>query len=123
VLDPTGTYLLVPDLGADLVRVWNVDQKTLALHPSKALVAAVGSGPRHIAFLKTESKTFMYLVSELANTITVYDVAYKCDGSLDFKQVFITSTDGDNQTLPASVTAAEVSLSVSPFLSHPFTRC
>lgn len=118
MLDPTGTFLVVPDLGADLVRVWNVDPKTLDLTPSTPLSAANGSGPRHVAFLKTESKTFMYLTSELANTVTVYEVTYRCDGTLGFGQVFITNTHGDNSTLPSNITAAEVHLSVSP-LSFP----
>ncbi|KAB5532665.1 Lactonase, 7-bladed beta-propeller-domain-containing protein [Coniochaeta sp. 2T2.1] len=111
VLDPTGAFLLVPDLGADLVRVWNVDAKTLALSPFVPLAAAPGSGPRHVAFLETDEKTFMYLISELGNTVTVYAVDYRCDGSLGFEQVFITNTHGDNGTLPAGVTAAEIALS------------
>ncbi|KAB5523984.1 Lactonase, 7-bladed beta-propeller-domain-containing protein [Coniochaeta sp. 2T2.1] len=111
VLDPTGAFLLVPDLGADLVRVWNVETNTLALSPSVPLVAAPGSGPRHVAFLKTEKKTFMYLISELANTVTAYAIDYHCDGSLGFEQVFITNTHGENGTLPAGVTAAEIALS------------
>jgi hypothetical protein len=59
----------------------------------------------------------MYLISELANTITVYDVTYNCDGSLGFKQVFITNTHGDNSTLPSNITAAEIHLSVSTTVS------
>ena len=55
----------------------------------------------------------MYLISELANTITVYDVAYRCDGTLGFDQVFISNTHGDSSTLPPNVTAAEIHLSVS----------
>lgn len=122
VLDPTGGFLVVPDLGADLVRVWNVDQKTLELSASAPLNAPTGSGPRHVAFLKTASKTFMYLISELANTVTAYLVTYKCDGSLGFTEVFRTNTHGDNSTLPSTVTAAEIHLSVSPTKSFPHIR-
>ncbi|OIW32062.1 putative isomerase YbhE [Coniochaeta ligniaria NRRL 30616] len=100
VLDPTGTFLLVPDYGADLVRVWNVDQKTLALTASTPLTAAIGSGSCRLVFLKTASRTLMYLISEIANTITVYDTTYKCDGSLGFEQVYMTDTHGLNTTLP-----------------------
>jgi 6-phosphogluconolactonase (cycloisomerase 2 family) len=126
VLDPTGGFLLVPDLGADLVRIWNVDQNTLALRASAPLAAAPGSGPRHIAFLKTDAKTFMYLISELANNITAYDVTYKCDGSLSFKQVYITNTHGDtNSKIPPTTTAAEIQLSVSStyLLPDRLTKC
>lgn len=31
VLDPTGDFLLFPDLGSDLLRVFKVDKKTLSL--------------------------------------------------------------------------------------------
>lgn len=120
VLDPAGGFLVVPDLGADLVRVWNVNQKTLGLSPSTPLEAPAGSGPRHVAFLKIAAKTFMYLISELANTVTAYDVTYKCDGSLGFREVFRTNTHGDNSTLPSNITAAEIHLSVSPTKSLPY---
>lgn len=50
ILDPTGQYVLVPDLGADLVRVFSWDQTTLKLKQLDPLHATPGSGPRHAAF-------------------------------------------------------------------------
>lgn len=50
VLDPTGKFVLAPDLGADLVRVYSIDAVAGTLTECPALVAAPGSGPRHAAF-------------------------------------------------------------------------
>lgn len=57
LLDPTGMFLLVPDLGADQVRVLRVQRDTGVLHvceDSDGIVEA-GSGPRHAVFLSSAS--------------------------------------------------------------------
>lgn len=109
-VDPTGNFVLVPDLGSDLVRILRVDASSLGLTEISPLVAATGSGPRHLEFLRTDDKTFMYLLGELDNTITVYQVEYTAD-SVEFDKVFVTGTFGE-RTVPQSTTA-EVHLSVS----------
>ncbi|KLU82656.1 3-carboxymuconate cyclase [Magnaporthiopsis poae ATCC 64411] len=108
VVDPTGNFILVPDLGSDLVRILRIDSSSLGLTDISPLVAATGSGPRHIKFLCTDDKTFMYLIGELDNTITVYRVKYAAD-SIEFDKVSVTGTFGE-RTVPQS-TAAEVHLS------------
>lgn len=113
LLDPTGSFFLVPDLGADLVRVFKVDEGSLEWEALDPLVAAPGSGPRHATFLVTEDKTVMYLVGELANTITAYEVTYSSDSSLEFSELFAISTHGTGSSVPAGTTAAEIELSVS----------
>jgi 6-phosphogluconolactonase (cycloisomerase 2 family) len=85
VTDPTGQYILAPDLGADLVRIYTWDRRTLALTALPPLVAAPGSGPRHLAFytpsgIPGSSPTYLYLVGELAATVTGYAVRYTADG-------------------------------------------
>lgn len=50
IVDPTGKFLLSPDLGADLVRVFAIDQTTGLLETCPALNATGGSGPRHATF-------------------------------------------------------------------------
>jgi 6-phosphogluconolactonase (cycloisomerase 2 family) len=111
-LDPTGQFILVPDLGADLVRVFLVDKKTLQWKAVAPLVAAAGSGPRHLTFATKGNKAYLYLISELANTITGYEVTYS-PSSLAFKEVFKVPTHGEGTTVAASVSAAEIILSVS----------
>jgi 6-phosphogluconolactonase (cycloisomerase 2 family) len=123
ILDPTGQYVLVPDLGADLVRVFSYDSKTLQLKALSPLQAAPGSGPRHAAFWNPQgvkgegSTTFFYLVAELASTVTGYEVEYLPNGGgLQFKKLFNESTYGLlNQ--PEGNAPAEVRVSVSPDLS------
>lgn len=114
ILDPTGHYVLVPDLGADLVRIYSWDQESLKLHPLAPLHAAAGSGPRHAAFWKPYSvacencTTYMYLVAELAGTVTGYAVTYLPNGGgLDFKKVYESPTTGvlrlDRRNAPAEI--------------------
>ncbi|CAK3784484.1 hypothetical protein DOTSEDRAFT_57285 [Lecanosticta acicola] len=84
ITDPTGKYILVPDLGADLVRVYKYDQDTLELKALESLKAEAGSGPRHAAFYTPSSvsgaTTYFYLVAELAATVTAYKVTYTSSG-------------------------------------------
>jgi Lactonase, 7-bladed beta-propeller len=112
ILDPTGSIIVVPDLGADLIRVFNIDLKTSLLTESTPFPVSAGSGPRHGTFLKTDSgKTFFFLISELANTIASYEVEYSTAG-LNFTNVFLSGTYG-NRTTPVGAAAAEAILSVS----------
>jgi len=116
ILDPTGSFIVVPDLGADLVRVFSIDPKTSRLTESAPFHAPAGSGPRHGIFLNVDSgKTFFFLISELANTIASYEVEYFATG-LKFTNVFLSGIYG-NRTIPEGAAAAEVILSVSLSLS------
>jgi 6-phosphogluconolactonase (cycloisomerase 2 family) len=113
VLEPTGHYILVPDLGADLVRVFRIEKSGLEWTAIDPLVAAPGSGPRHAAFLVTENATFMYLISELANTITGYELSYNDNSTLGFSELFAINTHGPGASVPNGTTAAEIVVSVS----------
>ncbi|EFQ33185.1 uncharacterized protein GLRG_08329 [Colletotrichum graminicola M1.001] len=109
-LDPKGQFVLVPDLGADLVRVFAVDGANLVAVDS--LTAAPGSGPRHVEFLVTpEGKTYLYLISELANSITAYDVTYRENKTLGFTEVYSGSTFGEGANAPAGASGAEIWIS------------
>jgi len=121
IVDLTGQYILVPDLGADLVRVFGYDNYALTLTEYASLKATPGSGPRHAVFYNsTESTTegiYLFVVAELANTITSYAVTYSADGKgLSFTKVYTTNTFG-GKTIPAGAAAAEIEISVS----HPMT--
>ncbi|RKU45903.1 hypothetical protein DL546_008585 [Coniochaeta pulveracea] len=112
ITDLTGRFLFVPDLGADLVRVWAINSETLELTPAPSLVVTPpGSGPRHGVFLQSGKKTFFYLLCELANTIIVYQVSYETDGMLEFAQVYVTGTHGEDGTVPRGAAAAEIIIS------------
>ncbi|KAI2621461.1 putative isomerase YbhE [Hypomontagnella submonticulosa] len=112
ILDPFGLYVLVPDLGADLVRVYKADADTLELTPVTPLTVKPGSGPRHGAFVAVTSfNVYFYLVSELANTITGYHVSYGEDNALGFREIFTIPTHGEPRELPAKTGAAEIVVS------------
>jgi 6-phosphogluconolactonase len=83
VVDPSGRYVLVPDLGADRVFVLAFDRATHALAPHGAFAVAPGSGPRHLAF--GADGRFAYLVNELTAQLMVlrWDAA---EGRLGFAQ-------------------------------------
>ena len=94
VLDPTGQYILVPDLGADLIRVYAIDPDTQALTEKTPFTAPAASGPRHIAFYNPygvsdkNATTYLYLATELASTVISYSVSYLPNaGGLNLTQV------------------------------------
>lgn len=110
-VDPSGRFVVVPDLGSDQVRILSIDGAGgIGLTEVEPLVASPGSGPRHLEFLKVGGKTFMYLVGEMSNTVTVYEVGYGADcTSMSFREVMVTGTHGEVSTPNAA--AAEVHLS------------
>ena len=111
VLDPTGQYILVPDLGADLVRVFAWDADTLKLTALESLSVTPGYGPRHLAFWTPRGvvcegcTTQMYLVGELAGMVTSFDVTYMESGAgLNFTNITASVTQADNpKNRPAEI--------------------
>jgi len=71
-LDPSGRFLLVPDLGADRTFVYRFDRGARALVPAARPFAQVppGTGPRHIVF--GAQGRFAYLTTELTAQVIVY---------------------------------------------------
>src|SRR4051812_20761511 len=47
LVDPTDSFILVPDLGADLVRIFGIDAASSRLTELTPFKAESGSGPRH----------------------------------------------------------------------------
>ena len=122
VLDPTQQYVLINDLGADLVRVYSIDQQTNNLTAKTPLKAKAGSGPRHGAFSQDliNGSYVYYLGAEIASTVTAYKVTYEADlGGMSFDEIGVYSTLAPGEPIPATTTgestgvAAEVAVSVS----------
>ncbi|KAL1630706.1 hypothetical protein SLS54_000577 [Diplodia seriata] len=113
ILDPTGQFIIVPDLGADLVRVFSYDSAG-ALTEEKSLETEAGTGPRHAAFWTGHSyygnSTFFYLVGELDNSVTTYAVTYPAAGGISFTEVSKTTSFGDAPE-PEGAAAAEIEVS------------
>lgn len=114
ILDPTGRFILLPDLGADLIRIYATSSAEggLALDEREPLAVAPGSGPRHVAFAVKGGRTFMYLVTELANTIVGYSVTYD-DENIAFEETWSIDTHGQGNVVPEGAAAAEILVSVS----------
>ena len=70
-MDPSGKFLLVPDLGTDKVMNYLFDSKSGSLTPNPAqsfLKMEPGTGPRHLAF--HPSGKYVYVLGELSATVT-----------------------------------------------------
>ena len=70
--DPLGKHVLVADLGTDEISVYGIDWTTGCVVPNAApaIKTEPGDGPRQFVFDK--SGKFLYLVTELNNTVRVY---------------------------------------------------
>ncbi|WP_395396018.1 lactonase family protein (plasmid) [Novosphingobium sp. BL-8A] len=71
-LDPSGRFVLVPDLGADRTFVYRFDPRTRRLSPAPRPYAQVpaGTGPRHVVFGR--GGRYAYLATELTAQVIVY---------------------------------------------------
>jgi 6-phosphogluconolactonase (cycloisomerase 2 family) len=109
ILDPTGDFLVFPDLGADLIRVLAVDKATLQYTEKKSYEFARGTGPRHGAFYTSGDNTYFYVICELSNLLQGFSVAYGTEG-LTFTQIYNATTHGATDALPEETAAAEIFL-------------
>ncbi|UPX14855.1 uncharacterized protein EKO05_0005326 [Ascochyta rabiei] len=79
--DPTGDYLLVPDLGADLIRINRIERSTGKLTECGTGKPPPGTGPRHGAFWGTGANTTLFLANELSNSLSGWRVTYPSSSS------------------------------------------
>lgn len=68
--DPSGLYVIVPDLGLDRLLIYRPDLKQKALQEMARVAVPPGSGPRHLAF--HSNGQFVYVVNELSSTVSVF---------------------------------------------------
>ncbi|KAB8356321.1 hypothetical protein FH972_023905 [Carpinus fangiana] len=109
ILDPSGKYILTPDLGADLVRVFTFDDSNAITEVSSSEISLEpGTGPRHAAFLSSADDLYLYVACELSNKLLGYRVSYN-DTGISFEQVEATNTFGGGD-IPANAAAAEIAV-------------
>ena len=106
--DPSGRFVLIPDLGADLVYVYSVDTMTHSLKEHARIPTAPGAGPRHMTFNRKGDRA--YVVNELDMTIDTYS----WDASTG-KLTKLSTVD----TLPEEVLAKNESNTGSEIKLHP----
>lgn len=90
VVSPDGRHALACDLGIDKVMIYTLDAASAKLTPNAAqpfVKLAPGSGPRHLTF--HPNGRLVYVINELANTITVFDWI-AVEGTLKEKQTIAT---------------------------------
>ncbi|KAI9646398.1 hypothetical protein NHQ30_004390 [Ciborinia camelliae] len=100
ITDPTESFVLAPDLGADLVHLYYINQETKLLEQLDSLKTPTGSGPRHGSWLVTDDATYFYLVCQLTNQLIAYEVTYEKNNTLSFevkyeRSLLETTTPGE----------------------------
>ncbi|KAI1362215.1 putative isomerase YbhE [Xylaria arbuscula] len=102
LLDPTGRFMVIPDLGGDQLLVLDTKDDKYEITSKQALFA--GAGPRHGGFIKSGDKTFYTVACELSNKVVLYEVTYT-DADLKLKELSTQSTYGAAYP-PANATSA-----------------
>jgi 6-phosphogluconolactonase (cycloisomerase 2 family) len=121
IVDPTGKFVVVPDLGGDLLRVFAINTNTVdkrILLEKKATATKPGSGPRHAVFWKNSGngtsgtgETYLFVVFELTNTVSSYKVTYLPNEELELIEMGSQSTFGGGLSNTAGAAAAEIQIS------------
>ncbi|KAK2875588.1 hypothetical protein FQN49_001593 [Arthroderma sp. PD_2] len=113
LFEPTGQFVLMPDLGADLIRILKIEKgpKFIVAPPAKV---KAGTGPRHgVLYPATDKPKFYYVVGELSNTVTVFSIQYTKE-TIKLTEVQTIST------LPEGKTGAAGELILSPSGKHMY---
>jgi 6-phosphogluconolactonase (cycloisomerase 2 family) len=106
VFDPSGRFVVVPDLGLDRVFVFRFDPAPGALSEASVMQGRSTSGPRHVAFHPT--KPVAWILNELDSTLT----ACQWDGERGtLKPVQVITTLPTSYT--GETTAAELTVAPS----------
>ncbi|KAI1666028.1 7-bladed beta-propeller [Pyrenophora tritici-repentis] len=95
-VDPTGDFIVVPDLGADAIRIHKINHQTGALTDCAPGKPTPGTGPRHGVFwspagssrVRRAEGTILFIANELTNSVSSWAVTYAQGGcmSLTLKQ-------------------------------------
>ncbi|KAI2612035.1 putative isomerase YbhE [Hypoxylon fragiforme] len=110
LLDPTGRFFVIPNLGGDTVLV--LDTQDGQFNFSGNVTLPPGTGPRHGGFVTVNSaedacaepQHYYVLATELTSQLFLFKLAYK-DNSISFTQMQVLSTFGHDAP-PANATSA-----------------
>jgi 6-phosphogluconolactonase (cycloisomerase 2 family) len=140
VIDPTGEFMLVADLGADVVHVFRIGPGSQRFQGVVDIALPPGSGPRHLAFARIplgrgapgegseddgcsspsvkDYRVMLYVVTELSNKVHGLRVDYPFGSYAPrFTPVFETSTHGPGGA--ADTEAAHTPAAADPALPVP----
>nr|OQO18177.1 hypothetical protein B0A51_14124 [Rachicladosporium sp. CCFEE 5018] len=109
ITGPMGNYLVVPDLGADLLRIFSINTTTGNLTTCPTASANAGDGPRHGAWWAPSASSLtglrLYTVNELSNTVTAWTASYPNNSCLTLTKTQTLSTYPSGQAPPNSAQA------------------
>ncbi len=103
MFDPSGKKLLASDLGLDWIARYDADMSsgTLTLDESVNFKAPDGSGPRHFVF--SADGNFLYVVSEMGNSLLVYDYADASGTTLPSQQTALLPDHYEGESTAADI--------------------
>lgn len=104
LLDPTGNFLLVPDLGADQIRIYQIGSTGL-LTACPSYFEVGGTGPRHGSF--STNGSILYVANELANTVNAFNLVYT-NSCITLTKLQTLTTIPNNATAPTGTKVGEV---------------
>ena len=102
LLDPTGRFMVIPDLGGDQLVVLDTKDDKYVISSTHAVFEK--AGPRHGGFITAGDKTYYTVACELSNKVVLYEVSYT-DATIEFKEISQQSTYGAAFP-PANATSA-----------------
>lgn len=102
VLDPSGSFFAIPDLGADAIHI--LDAKTFEITSFVELEPA--SGPRHGSFLTAGDATHYAVACEISNEVQLFSVAP--EGKLAHVQTLSTYGEAFPPANASSAAAGEL---------------
>ncbi|KAI1121019.1 Lactonase, 7-bladed beta-propeller-domain-containing protein [Nemania abortiva] len=103
ILDPSGRFMVIPDLGGDQLLVMRIENDTFAITNSVSL--SKGFGPRHGSFIGGNNGKLYFLVAcELSNIVVLYEADYTDNEGIAFKWISEQSTYGTGA--PKNTTSA-----------------
>ncbi|KAJ5040579.1 uncharacterized protein L3040_006231 [Drepanopeziza brunnea f. sp. 'multigermtubi'] len=100
IIDPTGKFMLMPDLGQDMIRVYTWDsEKLIPVAEQPSLQTEKGVGPRHGVFWTSDTgKQYLFFVGELDQQVHTYEITYSDSG---LTWTFVSAVAGVDAALPA----------------------
>lgn len=80
LLDPTGKFLLVPDLGADAIHIFAINTASGHLTACPDAITGPGDGPRHGEWYAPKANSTdglrLYTLNEIGNSVSAWTVTY-----------------------------------------------
>ncbi|KAH8686135.1 Lactonase, 7-bladed beta-propeller-domain-containing protein [Tricladium varicosporioides] len=108
LLDPTGKFILVPDLGADAIHIFAINATSGHLDACPDAQTAPGDGPRHAEWWSPKGNTMsssglkLFSLNELGNSVSAWNVKYSA-GCLSLNKTQTISTFAAGKVPAATV--------------------